>query len=497
MKAKRICPVLLALLCCLLFSAVAFADGPVNPFFSERQPFKLDTFFRVDRSALSVEVSPPDNIQTGIPAVFTAVVTGGSGEYTYRFSIFSLDAENPGYWKWEYGPLEYSANPSLEYTFWAPGEYLLGVEVKDSEGNTGNSMQNYTGPNVIVTGSDLLSAKIGEIIDSCPAEGDYEKALWLHDYLTTHAYYDYNLEYYAESGVLMLNKGVCDSYSRAYNLLLDEFSIGHIRVTSKDHAWNAVCMEGEWYHVDTTWDDPGEATVLISGDENHDFFGLPTEIIEQINIHVINNTDVGPACTAYECNYYVKTGEVPWQESVETAIGDKISEGERDFTLTLPGSYSWKEGDYTYTQEFQYPVINYGINKYLLERDGMEYRDRAMDLSATYNVTVPLVMDISAHFALNETDAVFTLPSGLQTLEREALESTNAVVVFIPNGCGSIGNLALANMQNLDEVHIPDSVTEIDPDAFSDCRENLLIVAPRNSAAAAFAVDKEFCLEFS
>ena len=26
--------------------------------------------------------------------------------------------------------------------------------------------------------------------------------------------------------------------------------------TSMDHMWNVVKIDGNWYHVDTTWDDP-------------------------------------------------------------------------------------------------------------------------------------------------------------------------------------------------------------------------------------------------
>ena len=106
-----------------------------------------------------------------------------------------------------------------------------------------------------------------------PSAGAYEKALWLHDWLTDNAYYaldaygnpsNANVHHSAE-GVLLQGTGVCESYARAYQLLLNKAGIANEYVTGRainpdggmeSHAWNLVNFDGEWAYVDVTWDDP-------------------------------------------------------------------------------------------------------------------------------------------------------------------------------------------------------------------------------------------------
>lgn len=41
-----------------------------------------------------------------------------------------------------------------------------------------------------VTGKDYVAEKVSELAGKCPAGDDYTRALWVHDYLATHTYYD-------------------------------------------------------------------------------------------------------------------------------------------------------------------------------------------------------------------------------------------------------------------------------------------------------------------
>lgn len=58
--------------------------------------------------------------------------------------------------------------------------------------------------------------------------------------------------------MLVNHIGVCNGYALAYKYLLNEVGINCYMVTSEsmNHAWNLVELDGSYYHVDVTWDDP-------------------------------------------------------------------------------------------------------------------------------------------------------------------------------------------------------------------------------------------------
>ena len=152
---------------------------------------------------------------------------------------------------------------------------------------------------------DTVEEKVDWIADQCRAAGktdQWDIALWLHDWLIYNANYDYTYTYYHANGVLLMGKGVCQSYAEAYQLLLNEFSIENQIVSSYEmnHAWNLVKINGQWCHVDCTWDDPNEG-----GFENHEYFGLDDALMSRDHVWP---TSRYPACTSKENVYYVHTG---------------------------------------------------------------------------------------------------------------------------------------------------------------------------------------------
>lgn len=96
---------------------------------------------------------------------------------------------------------------------------------------------------------------------------DYDIAKALHDYLVLNCVYDYDnylrhtvpAESYTADGALLEGTAVCAGYARAYQLLMQQAGIPCEYVSGYaggGHAWNVVEIDGAWYHVDTTWDDP-------------------------------------------------------------------------------------------------------------------------------------------------------------------------------------------------------------------------------------------------
>ena len=95
---------------------------------------------------------------------------------------------------------------------------------------------------------------------------DYDVVKTLHDYLVTHCDYDYRVDIgnmpfvsHQAEGALLNGTAVCSGYAKAYEALLDAAGIPNETITGYAggyHAWNLVQLDGQWYHVDTTWDDP-------------------------------------------------------------------------------------------------------------------------------------------------------------------------------------------------------------------------------------------------
>lgn len=89
-----------------------------------------------------------------------------------------------------------------------------------------------------------------------------EQVLTLHDYLTLHCAYanDTNAAYvHSAYGALVNGNPVCQGYALAFKHLLNQININCILVNGAEamnHVWNAVELNGAWYHIDVTWDDP-------------------------------------------------------------------------------------------------------------------------------------------------------------------------------------------------------------------------------------------------
>ena len=113
---------------------------------------------------------------------------------------------------------------------------------------------------------------VEEYILGLEGEGSaYQISLSFHDRIIENASYAYEADGVTPSsenpdhnilGVLLDGEGVCESYTKAFQLLLNYCNIENVYVTGyagEAHAWNLVRLDnGQWYWCDLTWDDqPG------------------------------------------------------------------------------------------------------------------------------------------------------------------------------------------------------------------------------------------------
>lgn len=122
----------------------------------------------------------------------------------------------------------------------------------------------------------------------------FEDVKMIHDYLVDTINYDSSLSkqnIYNIYGALVNRECVCEGYARAFKYLLDELDIPCVMIIgtatnsqgeTENHAWSYVQLNGAWYAVDTTWDDP----VVVGGgtaseESKYKYFLVGREIMDQ------------------------------------------------------------------------------------------------------------------------------------------------------------------------------------------------------------------------
>ncbi len=154
-----------------------------------------------------------------------------------------------------------------------------------------------------------LTEEISEIMaDVNLLKSDYEKELYIHDYIIDVTEYD--IETLDELGdsvysSLVSGRSICEGYARTMQILLDKAGIynylvigsGEIDGKVEPHMWNVVNIDGNNYHVDVTWNDLNEQNDIV-----HFYFNVTDEFIsrDHIDIEPQNNN-----CVSTSANYFV------------------------------------------------------------------------------------------------------------------------------------------------------------------------------------------------
>ena len=131
--------------------------------------------------------------------------------------------------------------------------------------------------NSVFSGSKLLSDAAAKVVAQVvkPGMSDFKKAKALHDWVVNNT--TYYLYVAGPEGTFFMDGGSCMSYTQAYGLLLDQVGIENLYIEAPaemNHIWNLIKLDGEWYHVDCTWDDGGDILT-------YEYFCLSDELIKK------------------------------------------------------------------------------------------------------------------------------------------------------------------------------------------------------------------------
>lgn len=137
---------------------------------------------------------------------------------------------------------------------------------------------------------NAINDKVDDIINKELKNASEKKEIvkLAHNYIINHSKYDSdksdkNINNYLSSiayGPLLQGYGICGGYTDAMAIILDRFSIPNFKIISENHIWNAVKIDGKWYHLDLTWDDP----VTSDGSDvlEYNFFLITTKELENL-----------------------------------------------------------------------------------------------------------------------------------------------------------------------------------------------------------------------
>ena len=211
-------------------------------------------------------------------------------------------------------------NPQV---FWLCNAYSFGYR----GGETVLQMYSYLSLEDCNAAIQELGDKVQSIIGAMPAGlSQFDREEYLYNTIVkscsynTAAAQDTSLwQAFTAYGALTDGKVVCEGYSRSMQLLCSYAGIPCTLIrgisAGVGHMWDAVNIDGSWYHIDLTWCDGSQPV--------YNYFNITDKVISQtrsIAPAVSKMTDQQilsgssqfnlflPACTATKANYYIEKG---------------------------------------------------------------------------------------------------------------------------------------------------------------------------------------------
>jgi transglutaminase-like putative cysteine protease len=209
---------------------------------------------------------------------------------------------------------------------------------------------------------------------------ELEKELAIHEYVVKNTAYDFDNyinervpeDSYTAYGTLINGKAVCQGYADTMKLLLNLAGIEAqvvVGYAGEPHAWNMVKIDGEYYHLDATWDDP----VPDAGNKvRYTYFNVSDEQISKDHEWNRKNYVIS---TSKEFNYlqsmYHAVIDSPWIYFSNELDGYKL------YKMSLDGKVQAKlnNSDSRYgaidEQWIYYSNYSYGGFLYKVRKDGL------------------------------------------------------------------------------------------------------------------------------
>ena len=182
----------------------------------------------------------------------------------------AFDLEHPEAWYIDSSKLALTAERAAAY---ADAKASIGVGYTDTY-----YVDGVTASSDVAARTEKLDIAVKTIVSAANAEftTDAEKVRYVHDEIIHSISYRFeyqcssveNAGFIRTAYALVTHEGVCEGYARSFQYVLNELGIPCVLIHGvqmsgepENHMWCAVYLDGGWYVVDPTWDDP----VVVSG----------------------------------------------------------------------------------------------------------------------------------------------------------------------------------------------------------------------------------------
>ncbi len=153
-----------------------------------------------------------------------------------------------------------------------------------------------------------MAARLQKLARPAQSLSDWEKERYVHDFICQNVRYDKLKKPYSHEiiGPLGQGVGVCEGIAKTVKALCDALGLWCIVVLSEAnpeqgikyrHAWNVVRLEGEYYHLDATFDN----SLGRDGVIRYDYFNLDDSRLFRDHEPLLYP---GPRCTEGSRFYY-------------------------------------------------------------------------------------------------------------------------------------------------------------------------------------------------
>ena len=220
------------------------------------------------------------------------------------FAIYKMVIyDSPELFWCEINGSRYAYNNKGIVTYYKPGYNDL---VKDIAGNTAK-----------------LEAEVSDALaDIWSLSTDAEKAKYAHDFLTHGVSYDLNAPYNQAAYSSLVNRSsVCAGYTHGFQYLMQKVGIPCAYVLGYTpggyHAWNIVKLNGEYYAMDVTWDDPVGAP---EGKYFYNYFNITDKKLASDHARAEGSLFI-PVAEGTSCSFQTAFGGKAYGTDFEAIVG--------------------------------------------------------------------------------------------------------------------------------------------------------------------------------